>query len=694
MRKSSDQELEQRIRELEKRFSAIPDGQEDLTSLLEFADFSIYLMDQGGCYLFINKHHASELGETPVGIIGRNYQDFHTAPQTDRFMNNLAEVFRTGAPLVEEYQAENGNIYARSFFPVKKAGDPGGLVAKTVIFSRDITKRRMMEDALRQNEERYRTIIDSIADGYYEVDLHGNFMVASNYMDQLGYPVEELVGMNFDNFAAKDHHEKIFRAFNGVFKTGVPVKNLEFEVIKKGPDEKGHLSISAALIRDAAGKPTGFRGIFRDITGIVETETLLLEIAQTSPIGMYALQKGKFTYVNRVFQAFTGFSEEELLGKEALQLVHPEDRELVRRKAIGMLKGQESTPYEFRTIRKNGRISWNLESVWSIHQRKGKMVIGNYLDITPLKKAEQALRQSEERYRTIIENIEDGYYETDLTGRFTFCNDSLVRILGYDREEILNFEFTKYTHPDNQTDIRGDFSLVYETGQSNRCIEWEILRKDGKTAFTEISASLRKNESGAPTGFRGIIRDTTERREKEQAIKQLVYYDPLTGLPNRRLLDDRFTLAMANIVRHKLRMAVMLMDLDNFKHINDTFGHDMGDLLLKDLGRRLLNLLRKGDTVARMGGDEFILLLPEIANRGDAETVARKILEDFRLPFLLGEKTARISTSIGISLYPEHGTDMNSMMKYADQAMYKAKKAGKNRYMFFPIPRKSRSGRV
>ncbi|MDI6726788.1 MAG: hypothetical protein QMD32_07460, partial [Smithellaceae bacterium] len=130
MRKPSDQEMEQRIRELEQKFSATPDGQEDLTSLLEFADFSIYLMDQGGCYLSINKHHASELGETPAGIIGKNYQDFHTAPQTDRFMKNLVEVFRTGAPLVEEYQAENCEIYARSFYPVKKANDPGGLVAK------------------------------------------------------------------------------------------------------------------------------------------------------------------------------------------------------------------------------------------------------------------------------------------------------------------------------------------------------------------------------------------------------------------------------------------------------------------------------------------------------------------------------------------------------------------------------------
>ncbi|MDI6726859.1 MAG: PAS domain S-box protein, partial [Smithellaceae bacterium] len=559
-----------------------------------------------------------------------------------------------------------------------------------VIVSRDITTRKMMEDALRQNEERYRTIIDSIADGYYEVDLQGNFRVASNYMDQLGYPVEELVGMNFADFAAKDHHEKIFRAFNGVFKTGVPVKNLTFEVIKKDPDEKGHLSVSAALIRDATGKPTGFRGIFRDITGIVETETLLLEIAQTSPIGMYALQKGKFAYVNRVFQAFTGFSEEELLGREALQLVHPEDRDLVRRKAIGMLKGQESTPYEFRTIRKNGKISWNLESVWSIYQRKGKMVIGNFLDITPLKKAEQALRQSEERYRTIIENIEDGYYETDLTGRFTFSNNSLLKILGYDREEILNFDFRECTSPENQKDIVRKFREVHETGQPSRSIEWEFLRKDGRKVFAEISASIRRDETGAPIGSRGIIRDVTERRNAEEAIKQLAYFDPLTGLPNRRLFDDRFNLAMANVARHQLKLAMMMLDLDNFKQINDTLGHDMGDLLLQQMARRLFALLRKGDTVARLGGDEFILLLPEINIRRDVEIVAKKILKEIRQPFLLGERTERISTSIGISLYPEHGADVNSLMKHADRAMYQAKKAGKNRARFFTPSRITR----
>lgn len=571
----------------------------------------------------------------------------------------------------------------------RKSDAPGAGVSSAPLVSRDNADRRVMEEALRQNEERYRMIIDSIADGYYEVDLQGNFTAASSYMGQLGYPPEELVGMNFGSFVTKDNYEKIFQLFHGVFKTGQPVKTLATEMIKR-EGEKRQVTISVALIRNAAGKPVGFRGIFRDITDVLETETLLLEIARTSPIGVYALQGGKFTYVNQVFQQLTGYREEELLGSEARLLVHPEDRDPVRRKAIGMLKGQETTPYEFRTIRKDGRLSWNIESVWSIKHREGKLVIGNFLDVTPLKTAEQALKQSEERYRTIIENIEDGYYETDLTGRFTFCNDSLLRILGYDREEILDFDFRKYTHQDNQRDIFRKFRAVYETGRPDRSIEWPVLRKDGRTAFTEISASLRRDASGAPIGFRGIIRDTTERREKEQAIKQLVYYDPLTGLPNRRLFDDRFNLAMANIVRHKLRMAVMMTDLDNFKRINDTLGHDMGDLLLKILGQRLFDLLRKGDTVARMGGDEFILLLPEIDNRKDAAIVARKILQEIRRPFLLGENTEYISTSIGISLYPEHGAEVNSLMKYADLAMYKAKKTGKNRYLFFPLPGRSK----
>lgn len=533
-------------------------------------------------------------------------------------------------------------------------------------------------------EDRYRAMIDTIADGYYEVDLRGNFTVASNYIERLGYPANELKGMNFGAFVTKDNQEKVFQAFHEVFKTGKPLKNLEFELTTKDGEEK-RVSISTALIKSEAGKPTGFRGIFQDITDLVETESLLLEISRTSPIGMYALANGKFIYANQVFLKFTRYRNDELIGREPRLLVHPEDWIKVRSKAITMLKGRAGPPYEFRLIRKDGQISWVMESLWSIKLRGEKLAIGNILDITPLKTTELALKQSEERYRTIIENIQEGYYESDIHGRFTFFNDSFAAILGYPHEELQNLGYKSITDPENVFEVDEQFRRVYETGQPNRAIEWAIISKEGRKVFTEISANVRRDETGNPVGFRGILRDTTERRERDQVIKQLAYYDPLTGLPNRRLFEDRFILALANAERQGHKLALLVMDLDNFKQINDTYGHDTGDLVLKEMGGRLSDLLRKGDTVARMGGDEFIILLSNIRRKSDITIVAKKILRAIRLPFKLGGRPTQISTSIGISICPEQGSDKNILMRQADQAMYQAKKNGNSHSFYSPL---------
>lgn len=539
--------------------------------------------------------------------------------------------------------------------------------------------------ALINVEDRYRAIIDSIADGYYEVDIQGNFTVVSSYMERLGYLASEIKGMNFGVFIREKNYEQVFQAFHEVFKTGKPLKNLQFELTTKDGEEKT-VSISAALIKGKDGKATGFRGIFRDITDLMETETLLLEISRTSPVGMYALTNGKFSYANRVFLKFTGYREDELIGKEPWLLVHPGDRQRVRNNAIKMLKGQAAPPYEFRLIRKDGQISWVVESLWSIRLRGKRMAIGNILDITALKKTELALKQSEERYRTIIENIAEGYYESDAAGRFVFFNDAFAKILSYERKELQNLNFTKLSSPGNLGELEEKLKIVRETGQSNPSIEWEAVTKDGRLIFTELSATPMRDEAGTPVGFRGILRDTTERREREQIMKQLAYYDPLTGLPNRRLFEDRFNLALANAARQGSKLALLVMDLDDFKEINDNYGHDAGDSLLREVGIRLSGLLRKGDTLARMGGDEFIVLLPNIRRRNDVASVAKKILAQIGLPLQLGGRSVRIATSIGISIYPEQGSDKSALMRQADRAMYQAKKTG-NRYKFFsPTP--------
>ena len=301
-------------------------------------------------------------------------------------------------------------------------------------------------------------------------------------------------------------------------------------------------------------------------------------------------------------------------------------------------------------------------------------------DITERKRAEEALRESEEKYRTILESIEDGYYEVDVAGNFTFFNDSLCRILGHPKDELMGMNNRQYMDDENAKKVYRTFNAVYRTGKPAKAFDWEVIRKDGTRRFVEASVSLIRGSTGEPAGFRGIVRDITERKRAEEQLAYMATHDALTGLPNRMLFNDRFILAVAHADRNQQKLAVMLLDLDYFKDVNDTLGHSVGDLLLQVVGDRLTSLLRKGDTVARMGGDEFMLLLPETAQEEDAANIAQKILEAFRKPFVFDDHELRITTSIGIALYPDAGEDGDTLMKNADIAMYRAKDQGRDNH--------------
>ncbi|MEI6125448.1 MAG: sensor domain-containing diguanylate cyclase [Pseudomonadota bacterium] len=179
------------------------------------------------------------------------------------------------------------------------------------------------------------------------------------------------------------------------------------------------------------------------------------------------------------------------------------------------------------------------------------------------------------------------------------------------------------------------------------------------------------------------IEDITERKEMEQEIKRIAYHDPLTSLPNRILLIDRLKMAVSQAERNQKKVALMMLDLDKFKEINDTLGHHIGDLLLQAVAEKLTDILRKGDTVARFGGDEFVLVLPDQRDGQTALGVARMIIDAFRFPVVIDLQSLGITISIGISLYPDHGSDIDTILKNADSAMYKAKQAGRNQYQLY-----------
>ncbi|HEY9198420.1 MAG TPA: diguanylate cyclase, partial [Gammaproteobacteria bacterium] len=288
---------------------------------------------------------------------------------------------------------------------------------------------------------------------------------------------------------------------------------------------------------------------------------------------------------------------------------------------------------------------------------------------------EIAIREA--RHRAVLENAAEGILTLNPLGRIESFNTAAEQIFGFAAGEVLGTPFTRFL---NSSDVDRCVNPDGEPRTINS-VSLCIRRRNGDSLHILVSISAFMHESEKL--YTLVAQDISERVMFEEKLARLAYYDPLTGLPNRRLFHDRLNQALARAARHERLVGILFLDLDRFKNINDTLGHLYGDLLIQATAKRLLEVVRKDDTVARLGGDEFTIVLTDISNAEDAAQVALKIVDLFGQPFHLGEHEVFISTSIGITIYPFDDSDIENLIKNADTAMYQAKKNGRNTYEFF-----------
>lgn len=562
---------------------------------------------------------------------------------------------------------------------------------------KNIAHRHAVE-MLRESEIKYRSVLDNIEEGYYEVDLAGNFTFFNDSLCRIWeYPKKELMGLNYRQYVDEESADKFFQSFNQVFKTGKPVREFYWQITRRDGATK-HLEASVSLRRDSRGAPTGFQGIMRDVTERKQMEESLRlneekyrAMIETIQDGYFEVDlTGAFTFVNDVICRHMRYSREELLGLGNRQF---QDRVNARKAYEAFVNvyntGIPVKAFEMEVIRKDGTKQISEVSISLIRDSRGQPVgfRGISRDICDRKEMEESLRQSEERYRSIIEQMEDGYFELDLAGNFTFVNDAECRNLGYSRRELIGMNRRQYTDEKNAGALFALFNEVYKTGIPVKSYDLELVRKDGKKAFHAISASLIKGADGKPVGFRGIARDVSERKSQEEQIKYLATHDGLTELPNRLMFNQLLSHAVQGAKRYRKQFAVMFIDLDGFKVVNDTLGHDAGDRLLREIAVRFKHTLRAVDVAARLGGDEFVVMMEDIAAPEQAAVLAQRILEATGKPFGLASGECRVTASIGICVYPENGDDEQTLMKNADAAMYRAKEEGKNNFRFYSANR-------
>jgi diguanylate cyclase (GGDEF)-like protein/PAS domain S-box-containing protein len=413
-----------------------------------------------------------------------------------------------------------------------------------------------------------------------------------------------------------------------------------------------------------------------------ETQYRLLFDSNPLPTWVFSRKTLEFLAVNEAAIRHYGFSRLEFLAMTIADIRPGEDipalLEAVAKRIDGL---QEAETWRHR--KKDGTII-DVEVVSHELDFQGtdaELVTAH--DISERKQIEQALRQAEEKYRAIFEDAVVAIFQSTPGGRYTTVNPAMAHMLGYDSPQELVASITDisqqvYVDPKRREDLQ---RLLREHG-TVRNFECQIYRKDGSKMW--VSANMRAvSKAGVLVGYEGLNEDITARKVAEERVQFLAYYDALTGLPNRTLLQDRLAKALADARRQKYKIALLFLDLDRFKDINDSLGHPVGDLLLQAVAKRLKTWGREQDTVARLGGDEFLIMLTHVKDTPDAAVAAERLMDAMTAEFVVQGHSLHVSCSVGISIFPEHGADGETLIKDADAAMYSAKENGRNNFRFF-----------
>ncbi len=662
--------------------------QQTLHDLVESSSAAIFSVDERGRVRIWNPEMREVTGRSGEESFGRPLgevlclRDPEGAPVDDLLAPITPARERRLACLETVSGGERWLVLSRAVLP------DGGFV----FAAQDITEQRQAQEALRESEERLRLALEAGRMGWWRLDLSSDEVHLSESQErQIGLPpggfggtLEEFVGRLHpdDRLLLEETIESVRTDGRGevVYRTVWPDGTVRW------------LEGRALLLRDSGGRPVGMTGVAHDVTESREAEERLRaaeakyrSLVEDLPLATYvdALDTTSSNiYTSPQIEKLLGYSREEWLANPDLfpKTLHPDDRERVLAEHARTYETGEPLRSEYRVTAKDGRVVWIQDEAVIVRDAGGDPLFmqGYMLDLTDRKQSERALRESEERFRQLFENARDMVCSLDESGRFTAINRAGEAITGYSSAEILGMSFEKLIAPEDVPRARGRFEWTMSGGVEAEIEEFEVVRKDGSRTTLEVSYSRSETLGGAQLEL--IARDVTERKRLEQELRQHAFYDSLTGLANRMLFWDRVTHALA---RRQGSAAVLFVDLDDFKNVNDSFGHPAGDRLLAEIADRLRACARPTDTCGRLGGDEFALLLEDVSAPGPAIQAAERILAALEAPIRLHGAEVSVGASIGIALQSSQTEETSEILRNADIAMYSVKARSKNGYGLF-----------
>ncbi|HJQ38914.1 MAG TPA: PAS domain S-box protein [Thermoanaerobaculia bacterium] len=639
--------------------------------ILDTMKGSVLVADMHGTIRVVNR-----AVEALLGYRANELQGAHIRKILHRDQNQTTGQLLSSLGVLEHamtWRASDGStvdVLAASSFLRSDDGDPVGVV----YVASDYTERKKAEEAVRESEQRYRTLFEMNPLPMWVYDLQTLRFTGVNAaaVRHYGYTRDEFLQLTLADVRPHEDVPLMLAALS----------NME---ARRGPHHYRHKKKDGTVFDVevtsfefmAAGKRARL-AIAQDITERKRAEDQLRlsedryrQLFETAHDLVYTHDlDGRLTSINAAGQRITGYSQDELLGMPIQDLVVPDQLEYGLEQMRKKLRGEsESTFYELEIVAKDGhRVPLELSSRLIYRAGKPAGVHGIGRDMTDRK-------ANEARYRVLFERNLAGVYRTTTDGRILDCNDACARIFGYEsREEFLATAATDLYFDRTERD-RVVQMLRAQGSLSNS--ELRLRRRDGSAVWVLENVTLLDGDT-----LEGTIIDITDRKHAQEQMEYQAYHDSLTGLPNRLLFRDRISVALAHAKRAGRGAAVMFLDLDQFKLVNDTLGHTVGDRLLQAIGSRLVHCVRAEDTVARMGGDEFTILLADLSDRRAASPVAQKVLEAVRHPVHVDQHELYVTTSIGIAMFPDDGTDAETLLKNADRAMYRAKDLGRDNFQY------------
>ena len=583
--------------------------------------------------------------------------------------------------------------------------------------------------ALQQAEDQLQCVIDLAADFYWEQDaeLRFNFYRPraepdEDLRDIIGRTSDELCAVCPSNSAAAEKQRAAVEA-REVF------RNITYR-IDSASNGARYFGFSGQPVFDQRRRFKGYRGIAVDVTVQMRAERLtqlehsvsrILADAEDVKVGIGSVIEAMC--VSEQWTAGNFWTVDEAGTLRHLVAWTPADKgpQSVLAEDAALPTWLNAGPVWVGDVGRPGEPgaqgapeSWNTGLVIPI--KSGSEIIGvldfyaqkiaapepQFLRVLRLAAAEighfyqraiamERLRESEERFSSTMKLAAIGIAHVDDDGRFLYANPQLCEMLGYSERELLGLTAKQISHPGDVAASDDLHARLRSGAISSFKLEKRYLRKDGTPLWCGLTIAMKRNRAGAPLYDISVVEDISARKRAEERIQYLATHDGLTGLPNRAMFGQLLNLAVETSRRYERQFAVLFIDLDRFKVINDTLGHEAGDVLLREMAARLRECLRASDVVARLGGDEFVVLVQEVSDVGQVSSVARNILSAVMKPVVILGQECRVTASIGVCMHPEEGQDEQSVMKNADMAMYLAKEEGKNNYQFYSNRMKAHS---